>query len=69
MVTLQQNFMPLQSDINTNQNLMALFYKFSAQDIYNEITNADAKLSPLGPALTNIAKNFKAASDAPLVGD
>ncbi len=58
MIILQQNFMLLQSDINTNQNSMALFYKFTAQDIYKKVSNRDAKLFPLGPALTNISKNF-----------
>ncbi len=44
----------MQGNINTNQKSMALFYQFTAQDIYNKVTNGDSKLSPLGPSLPNI---------------
>ncbi len=55
MVILQQNFMPLQSDINTNKNSMALFYKFTALEcVYQTVSRVE---ECLGCASNGFSKN------------
>ncbi len=65
MIILQQNFMPLQSDINTNKNSMALFYKFTAKTFTTRFQIEIPNCFHLA-AVTNIdliALNFLFCSD------